>query len=844
MQDCINIYNGGALSAAVGQVIDAMWSDRITGELTLSFTTTVERVPEITPETSIEFRGQYFRAVQVRAETADGAFLLSVSCEQETVTLVDDEVTLFDFEGTPEAALEKLLSGTGITGHSEYTDVIRLKEENTNRRAVLMVIVGICGGELEYDGHSVRIVKHRGRMDVRALTELLRFSEMSCSADLQAGTESYEVIGWKPEDIAVGDEVSVDFGPLGIHTQWRIVGISYNPFNCTSVRVEAGDFVPDILESYRDVIEESADAAEKAEDAKDKIDEIGADLADVVKKSELSADIDTYINSETGRASIVASLSGTYITEDKLSGYVEKTELSAEIGAYIDTEAGTAKIVNKLTGTFVKEDSLGNYVEKTELSTEIGSYIDTAAGTAKIVAAAEGTYQKKSDMSGYVTTTTLNTSIAQYIDSSTGQAKIVSACSGTYVTESDLSGYAKTSALASIEQSVSDVETAITMSSSYSKNTIGTNVYALLQLVTNANSSSIKVQADKIDFTGFTTFVKASDLGASGSTSIDGGRITTGTISADRIDTSSITLSDVYGKGTYADYLMITSSGHYMYIGSDITTTKGVYESIDIRSDTLGFGNTSTRGLVIDHANKVFRPNSSSATGGYNLGTATYQWNNLYVNKIYINGTKLDTDSSGSTVDRIYAGSSTTYYVQLNSSKALVGSGTGYSLGTTSYPYQTLYVGTGSSYYWKFEAAAILPSGTSTSYFNIGSSTYPVNKLYARQIYLNGSEITGGGTNMAGSLVKMGGSSSYYIQATTSRQLCPSSSSTTYPCYLGTSSLYWHYAYIGSNTASIGSSASSKIGFFGTTPVARKTVSSTADVATLITALKAYGLIA
>ena len=71
----------------------------------------------------------------------------------------------------------------------------------------------------------------------------------------------------------------------------------------------------------------------------------------------------------------------------------------------------------------------------------------------------------------------------------------------------------------------------------------------------------------------------------------------------------------------------------------------------------------------------------------------------------------------------------------------------------------------------------------------------------------------------------------------------PSSSGSTYPFYLGTSSYYWHYAYIGSNTVKLGSSTSSKLGFFSTTPVTRQTVSSSATVSTLITALKKYGLI-
>jgi len=78
---------------------------------------------------------------------------------------------------------------------------------------------------------------------------------------------------------------------------------------------------------------------------------------------------------------------------------------------------------------------------------------------------------------------------------------------------------------------------------------------------------------------------------------------------------------------------------------------------------------------------------------------------------------------------------------------------------------------------------------------------------------------------MAGKEVKMGGSTSYYITASTSRELKPSSSSTSYPFYLGTASLYWHYAYLGSVQVKIGSGTSSKIGFFAGTPIARQTLS-------------------
>lgn len=75
----------------------------------------------------------------------------------------------------------------------------------------------------------------------------------------------------------------------------------------------------------------------------------------------------------------------------------------------------------------------------------------------------------------------------------------------------------------------------------------------------------------------------------------------------------------------------------------------------------------------------------------------------------------------------------------------------------------------------------------------------------------------------------MGGSTSYYIVANTSRELRPYSSTTTYPCYLGTSTYYWHYAYIGLNMVKIVSSASSKIGFFAATPIARQALSTTSQ---------------
>lgn len=96
---------------------------------------------------------------------------------------------------------------------------------------------------------------------------------------------------------------------------------------------------------------------------------------------------------------------------------------------------------------YQKKEDMDGYVEERTLNASIGAYIDSVAGTAKIIAAASGTYQRKDQMGNYVLASSLNTSIGQYLDSQTGQAKIISAASGTYQTKAAMSGYVQTSTL-------------------------------------------------------------------------------------------------------------------------------------------------------------------------------------------------------------------------------------------------------------------------------------------------------------------------------------------------------------------------------------------------------------
>lgn len=495
----------------------------------------------------------------------------------------------------------------------------------------------------------------------------------------------------------------------------------------------------------------------------------------------------------------------------ELQEYVRTENLSASIDTYINSDAGTASIVGAVSGTFVTEDELGDFVKRTDLNTSIGQYIDSSSGTAKIISVASGTYQTKADMDNYATTTTV----------------------------------------AKISQSISEIESDITLSSSYSNNTIGTNVYALLQLVSNANSSSIKIKADKIDFDGFTTFVRASDLGASGSTSIDGGRILTGTISADRIDTTDLYLSQLRTKnGKY----IIDYSSNVLGVGGGTLNSGETFAQfyyIDLvveKGVRFGYGNYYAI-MANEGAGFVLRPYSSPTN--FSIGTSLYPIGYLYCKySMYVDGKKVLTEEnvsdyipdslSATDVNAIYASGSTTYKIALNSSKAFIPSGSGFAIGSTTYPFEEVYIGT-SSYRWKITNSAILPSTTSSSYFAIGSKSYPIQALYTKSLVLDGTTLSPG--SYAGKEVKMGGGTSYYVVCTTNRQLRPSDSSTSYPFYLGTSGYYWHYAYIGSVSTSIGSTTGSKIGFFGKTPVAKTALSTSSTLAQLLTALISYGLV-
>ena len=700
----IEIYNNaGTLQCSFPRVLSASLCDKLSGERTLSFSVLASRSQPLSVGMTAKLDGQFYNIVRVSKKITGGFPVTTAQCEHITYLLNEEQYNLvtFVFEGTPADGMTQLLSGTpfsvGVIEATSRVECAFTDQSPLSRRSALMRFIDACGCEVEYDGYKINLRRHRGSTVRKSLMDGENVTDLAVTIDSRENTQSYEISLFKMADLQAGDEVNITYTPIGVNVDTRIISIEYDPFYRYTVRVEVGDYVPNLLAST-------------------------ATQLDRVRQEFKAAD-------------------------GKLLSTIET------IGGNLSSVSQTANKINWL----VK--------------------------------------------------------------------------SGT--SESDFT----------------------------------------------MTDRAVKLVSDRIDLSGYVT---VSALGTAGKTTINGANITTGKISADRIDVSTLKFNKLYAGSSFN--VAITSSGtETLYIGGDGTWN---YDYLNVFADTIQFkqfdaGTTSM--LVMDIGSRCLRPNADRfwnlgnvlygfgalyiedilcRNGTGNCGSDTYPFSEGFIKKLYlgkncyltadgtslcVNGTAIGGESK---ISKLYAGT-TTYYAELNSSYAFVPSTVTYdfTLGSSSYPWKKAYItklylngteftpqtiDTSKISYSSLIYASLnsskqfIPSGTG---YYLGSSTYPWQYAYITNLYLNGTKFDPAsiGTDMSGKEFKMGGSSSYYMTANTSREFRPNTSSTTYPFYLGTTTYYWHYAYLGSNTVKIGSTASSKIGFFAGTPLARQTLSSTSQ---------------
>lgn len=701
----LNIYSGSVLQCSFPRVLSASLCDKLSGERTLEFSVLASRSQSLSVGMTAELDGQYYNIVRISKQITGGFPVTTAQCEHISYILNDAAYNLvtFVFEGTPTAGLTELLSGTpfsvGTVEATERVEAAFTDQSPLSRRNALMRFIDACGCEVEYDGYVIHLRKHRGSTVRKPLMDGENVTNLSVTIDGRENTAAYEISLFKMADLQAGDEVNITYTPMGIQADTRIVSIQYNPFYRYTVRVEVGDYVPNLMAS-------------------------SATQLDRIRQEFRAADgrLESTIESVDGELSqLTQTVSGFDLRIATAEGAV--SELSLTVGGFdtriADAEGAVSVLSQTVSGFDTRiEDAEGSVSALSQSLTSITTRIETAEGN-----------------------------------------------------------------ISTVTQTADKINWLIASGTSSSNFTM--------------TDRAISLVADTIDLSGYVTI---SALETAGKTTINGSNITTGTIHADRIDTSTLKVKTIYatsGKVSLTEY-----SSNNMYIGGDGTWNYSyTYIFAGSQIKLASWDGVGTHALIFDTSNHCVRP---ATTVDWDLGNVSYPFGKVWCESVTIrnigndgfigfNGGTFEIVASGSSVNRL--GSSTYYW------------DTGYI--------SKLYLS--SSCYLSASGSNLQVNGTT-----IGGDTNP---------------------NMAGKEVRMGGSTTYYITATTGRQLRPSSSSSYYAFYLGTSSYYWHYAYIGSNTVKLGSSTSSKLGFFSATPVTRQTVSSSATVATLISALKKYGLI-
>ena len=205
---------------------------------------------------------------------------------------------------------------------------------------------------------------------------------------------------------------------------------------------------------------------------------------------------------------------------------------------------------------------------------------------------------------------------------------------------------------------------------------------------------AIEQVASQITLTGYVTF---NDLEKTGKTTINGDNITTGTISADRIDVSQLKVSRIYSGSTSGKIAIDCTSGSTLYIGGS-TSESANYGEIRLYSEKVTIGSWAwTNQLSIDTDNS--RIASNNQTGTWEIGSSTYPFGKIYLGnsttggsltiesgKLVLNGTALtlgDTDTLKSGTNSISL-SSTTLTPAANDT---------YALGSSSRFWSDAYIG-------------------------------------------------------------------------------------------------------------------------------------------------------
>ena len=458
----------------------------------------------------------------------------------------------------------------------------------------------------------------------------------------------------------------------------------------------------------------------------------------------------------------------------------QKTEVNSAITALNNKTNELIRTVDETKSTLTEvkgsmktiEDEQGNITEQiATLTTNVSEVQQTANGLTSTVSSVQTTLN---NLDGEVETLkTKQSTIEQNVNSITTKVESVEETANgakTAASEAKQTANSFSTKITAVEETANGAKTAASeakqTADSFSTRitTAEGNISSVSQtaskidwVIKSGTSSSnftitdrmATLAAEKIDLTGYVTI---NSLKSGGTTTIDGGRITTGTISADRIDASQLKVRNIYNA---SDKLVITSASSYLHIGGDSTSANMDYLVLKA-AQSIQIGN-----LLYNVSNSRI----SDMNGNISLGMVGSQaFKKIYGTTIYPGGSDkcyLSCDASGNLTlngqkfnNSLRDGSAC--YISLDS-YTLKPPTTSYTLGGSSNYWGTAYISKiylSSSCYITAGSASSIKVGTTTiggssssgSYttitpsrnatYDLGSSSYYWNNVYAYNIYL------------------------------------------------------------------------------------------------------------
>ena len=411
-------------------------------------------------------------------------------------------------------------------------------------------------------------------------------------------TEEYKNIA-PLERVKLCDIVTVKFSALGVEAKAKVIKTVYDALNERYESITLGD----AKETFSDTVIET-----------------GKEIATVKQSAERT---EAHITRTDDR--ITAEVTRAKGAEEELTAKIELTadSITSEVTKTINEEVTRAKGAEAdLSGSIDNVNTtLSSKIEQTaeSITSEVTKTINEEVTRAKGAEAALSTRisQTFNNITLSVSSTVSNNQTTSTLTLKNGNVTIDTA---------NVIGTTATQAAAIAADAVNGITLSVSNSTTAASSTL------------TLKNGNVTIASGTIELKGLVTF---SDLEGKGKTKINGDNITTGKISADRIDVSSLYLDRLYtNAGGYHSvvidtYTNVGNSAAIIVGGNGSTTNGNVVATGILASQCVYIGYSRYNGsygnnLIFDIKNRMVYPNN---TGSYSwsLGTSSKPFENINV---------------------------------------------------------------------------------------------------------------------------------------------------------------------------------------------------------------------